>query len=85
MMFGCSIISEIIKPETKSQPNSELESEECPIKPRNVLKTQNIKSLTLSDESIIESGIAKQGQSLGYTFKAKSGAKIDYNTTVVFT
>lgn len=79
---GCQVISP--KLEQASEPlnttASSVSSDECPEQPNIVLNTQNVQAIALSNEPITLSGIARNNQSLGYTFEAKSDQKFNYQT-----
>ena len=53
---------------------------ECPEKPANSLTKKNIQEVTLNSQISKESGIARKNKSIGYTFDAKKGQKLTYNT-----
>lgn len=78
---GCQLIS----PQSKqaSEPvnlANSTASGECPEQPNVVLNNQNVQAIALKDRQATISGIAKRNQSLGYTFEARSGQKLNYQT-----
>ncbi|WP_013334911.1 hypothetical protein [Gloeothece verrucosa] len=66
--------------QTTFSPSSREEEDLCSESPKVVLKSENVKSINLSEQPIIESGIAKQDQAIGYTFKAEKGQRFSYQT-----
>lgn len=53
-------------------------SEECPEKPEIALISKNVKPISLSEKTIVESGITSKSKSRGYTFDAQAGQKLNY-------
>jgi hypothetical protein len=53
---------------------------ECPNQPTTVLETNNVKTVSLSSQTITESGMVTNNKSLGYTFTGKTGNKLVYQT-----
>lgn len=52
----------------------------CPEKPQLSLKSEKVKSISLNEKTIVESGIASQSQSIGYSFEAREGQRFSYQT-----
>ena len=82
--FGCQWVPK--PPSNPRTSNSGLSgqssspTEECADKPEVVLKPQNVKSITLSESPVNESGIARKDKALGYTFEAKPGQEFHYSS-----
>lgn len=55
-------------------------SNECPEKPQGTLASNNVKLVSLSGQTVKESGMVSPGKNQGYAFEAKSGQKLNYNT-----
>jgi hypothetical protein len=52
----------------------------CPDQPQGTLETKSVKSITLSNNSLTESGQINPGKQKGFTFDAKKGQKLSYRT-----
>lgn len=52
----------------------------CPLKPTATLASSNVKSISFSNGAIAESGTLSSNKHIGYTFTAKSGQKLLYQT-----
>jgi hypothetical protein len=52
----------------------------CPDKPTGSLASKNVKPIQLSSQTLTETGKVRAGKYLGYTFTAKSGQKLSYQT-----
>lgn len=70
---GCQAVSKVSQQSTQT-------STGCPEKPETALSKDNIKNISLTDQTISESGQATADKSVGYTFKAESGQKLSYRT-----
>ncbi len=55
-------------------------SNECPEKPQGKLPSNNVKLVSLTSQTLKESGMVSPDKNQGYAFEAKSGQKINYNT-----
>ena len=68
---------------TACSPNNnatETTSNGCPTQPKGVLDPSNVKSIPLSTQAVKESGMVSTNKSVGYTFEAKAGQKLKYQT-----
>lgn len=63
-----------------SENSSQTTSSQCPIKAQATLENTNVKPISLSNQTINESGIVNSNKSIGYSFEAKSGQKLSYKT-----
>jgi hypothetical protein len=63
-----------------SQNSSQTTSSQCPSKAQATLENRNVKPISLSNQTINESGIVNSNKSIGYSFEAKSGQKLSYKT-----
>ena len=52
----------------------------CPEKPTEVLTTENVKEINLTEEEKTKSGFIQKGVSRGYKFEAKKDKKLNYST-----
>ena len=75
---GCQITAP--KPEEISTSEKTTTSGECPEQPEVVLNSQSVQAIALENKQATLSGIARKNKSLGYTFDAKSGQKLSYQT-----
>jgi hypothetical protein len=50
----------------------------CPEKPDLSLENNNVKTIELRNQMLTESGIASQSKSIGYSFEANAGQKLNY-------
>jgi hypothetical protein len=72
---GCSAAS------SNSNSNTGFSGSTCPEKPASTLDSKDVKAISLNTSgSTKESGQLNGGKSLGYTFEAKSGQKLSYQT-----
>lgn len=55
-------------------------SNNCPEQPQTRLDTKEVKLIELKNQIITESGIASKNKSIGYTFNAQQGQKLNYKT-----
>jgi hypothetical protein len=55
-------------------------SQGCPRQPEDVLKSANVKAISLSEQPLYESEVAKKGNSQGFIFEAQAGQKLNYQT-----
>lgn len=69
--YGCSAM-----PNNKN--NLENTRNKCPEKPDISLENNNVKTIEMRNQMLTESGIASQSKSIGYTFEAKAGQKLNY-------
>ena len=74
---GCQITSP--KSEQTSKPINASASGECPEQPEVVLNSQSVQAITLENKQATLSGIAKNNQSLGYTFERNLIRCLDQN------
>ncbi|MCW9683249.1 hypothetical protein FJR41_021050, partial [Dolichospermum planctonicum UHCC 0167] len=65
---------------SQNQPGSQVITSQCPTQPTAVLETNNVKAISLGSQAIKETGMVTNNKSLGYTFTAKSGDKLVYQT-----
>ncbi|WP_137666795.1 hypothetical protein [Sphaerospermopsis reniformis] len=65
--------------QNNSQNNSQ-NSSGCSTQPTTVLKTNDVKLVSLNSQTITESGMVTNNKSLGYTFIGKTGNKLVYQT-----
>jgi hypothetical protein len=65
---------------SQNQPGSQVITSQCPIQPTAILETNNVKAISLGSQAIKETGMVTNNKSLGYTFTAKSGDKLVYQT-----
>jgi hypothetical protein len=65
--------------QNNSQNNSQ-NSSGCSTQPTTVLKTNDVKLVSLNSQTITESGMVTNNKSLGYTFIGKIGNKLVYQT-----
>ncbi|MBE9170680.1 hypothetical protein IQ238_25245 [Pleurocapsales cyanobacterium LEGE 06147] len=79
-LSGCQLNTSKLEQKSDAINYSRVTSDECPEQPEVVLDRKNVQAIALDDEPITLSGIAKQNQSLGYTFEAKSDQKFNYRT-----
>jgi hypothetical protein len=63
-----------------SQNSNQTTSSQCPSKAQATLENSNVKPISLSNQTINESGIVNSNKSIGYSFEAKSGQKLSYKT-----
>ncbi|WP_152591962.1 hypothetical protein [Nostoc sphaeroides] len=63
-----------------SQNSSQTILSQCPSKAQATLENRNVKPISLSNQTINESGIVNSNKSIGYSFEAKSGQKLSYKT-----
>ena len=66
------------------QQNSQLSlksSTTCPDQPQGTLDPKDVKTISISTQSVKESGTVRLGQNLGYTFDAKTGDKLSWRTS----
>ncbi len=66
------------------QPNSQLSlksSTTCPDQPQGTLDPKDVKTISISTQSVKESGTVRLGQNLAYTFDAKTGDKLSWRTS----
>ena len=82
LLFVSSCQTNIPKSESKSAnySSSSVALDECPQQPEVALDSQNIEVISFNNAQAILSGIAKENQTLGYTFAANSGQKFNYKT-----
>ncbi|WP_066423578.1 hypothetical protein [Anabaena sp. 4-3] len=55
-------------------------SSECPDTAQSTLENSNVKPISLTNQTITQSGIASSNKSIGYSFEAQSGQKLSYTT-----
>jgi hypothetical protein len=65
---------------SQNQPVNQVITSQCPSQPTAVLEINNVKPISLSSQTINETGMVTNNKSLGYTFTAKSGDKLVYKT-----
>jgi hypothetical protein len=75
---GCNALSETSGQAISNQADP---SNTCPDKPEGSLERKNVKPIQLGSQAVTESGQIRAGQYLGYTFDAKSGQKLSYQTS----
>lgn len=82
LLTGCLQIQPLNKTSMSqnSSQNSSQNISECPTQPSTVLKTNDVKPVSLSSQTITESGMVTNNKSLGYTFTGKTGNKLVYQT-----
>ncbi|MCE2721537.1 MAG: hypothetical protein ACK5RY_18660 [Dolichospermum sp.] len=65
---------------SQNQLGNQVITSQCPTQPTAVLETNNVKAISLGSQAIKETGMVTNNKSLGYTFTAKSGDKLVYQT-----
>ncbi|MBK1987912.1 hypothetical protein A0J48_010230 [Sphaerospermopsis aphanizomenoides BCCUSP55] len=82
MISGCNFTPQTslqaVSQQTAS--GSKNSASNCPDKPTGSLESKDVKPIQLSSQTLTETGQAKAGKYLGYTFTAKSGEKFNYQT-----
>jgi hypothetical protein len=78
-LFGCQNLS--------SQPPSKInaaqasqESEGCPKQPEDRLDDENVKTISLTEEPLLESKILQKGETQGFAFEGQKEQKLNYRT-----
>jgi hypothetical protein len=61
-------------------PVSPISQEGCPEQPQGTLEPKSVKSITLSTNSLSETGQINAGKHKGFSFEAKKGQKFSYRT-----
>lgn len=79
LLSGCQSLSSQTSNNLSLKQASEI-SQECPRQPEDVLKSANVKAISLSEQPLYESGVAKKGNSQGFIFEAQAGQKFNYRT-----
>jgi hypothetical protein len=74
---GCNFTSPTSLQAVSNQKNP---ASGCPDRPSGSLESKDVKPIQLSSQTITETGQAKADHYLGYTFAAKSGQKLSYQS-----
>lgn len=75
VFIGCS------KPETPSNiVESNVTDKECPEEPKSKLDKESVEEISLSNQTVNQSNQVSSNKSIGYTFEAKAGQKLSYQT-----
>lgn len=74
VIYGCSTSGQTSVNSTQQTSN------DCPDKPEARLDIKNVASIVLNNQTTTESGIASKSKSIGYTFEAQQGQKLNYKT-----
>jgi len=77
MLCGCNSLSNPSGQAVSNQPNT---ANTCPDEPMGSLDSKKVKTIQLATQTVTESGQARVNEYLGYTFEAKAGQKLNYNT-----
>jgi hypothetical protein len=66
----------------KSSHSSKVEDniQECSVNPTIILKLENLKEIQLKNQSVTESGILREGETVGFAWEAQAGDIIKYQT-----
>lgn len=73
ILYGCNYMPPVLN--LKQKP-----SNTCPDIPEITLKPENVENIYLGSEVMKKSNTAKLGQSIGYTFEAKTGQQLSVET-----
>ncbi|MCM0591711.1 MAG: ARC6/PARC6 family protein [Gloeotrichia echinulata IR180] len=72
-VYGCNSSEQITN-------NVKIPVNKCPEKPEEALTSNNVKSISLTGQTVKQSGVVSPGKNVGYIFEAESGQKLSYQT-----
>ncbi|TAE59107.1 MAG: DUF4101 domain-containing protein [Nostocales cyanobacterium] len=81
-IYGCDSLGSLSSSVISNSPTSSTAntSSECPEQPKVTLKANDVKEITLNEQTVTISAQASANKAIGYTFIANSGDKLNYQT-----